>query len=353
MKLNKSILAGVLAAGMISVATPTFAGNEDRAGSAGATELLINPWARSSSWADAGVASIKGLEAMFTNVAGLAYTDKTEISFANTNWMGSISDISLNGFGLAQRVGESGVLGVSVMSMNFGDIPITTTEIPEGNIGTFRPNYMNFGVAYAKQFSSSISGGLNLKVVSEAISNVRAQGVAIDAGIRYVTGENDNMKFAISLRNVGPPMTYSGDGLSLEMMNTSTGILITSEQRVSKFELPSQVHIAAAYDILINETNTLTLAGTFTSNSFTKDQWRLGAEYTLDGGKAIFLLRAGYVYEEGIFSETPTNALMGPTGGLTVDFPVGENATTIGLDYCYRQCRLGPIHTVGARINLK
>ena len=48
------------------------AGNEDRAGSAGATELLINPWARSSGWGSAGVSSVKGLEATFLNVAGLA-----------------------------------------------------------------------------------------------------------------------------------------------------------------------------------------------------------------------------------------------------------------------------------------
>ena len=65
---------------------------------------------------------------------------------------------------------------------------------------------------------------MNLKVVSQSISNVSAQGVAIDAGIRYVTGDQDNLKFAISLKNVGPPMSYSGDGLSLDMLNPSTSI---------------------------------------------------------------------------------------------------------------------------------
>mgnify|MGYP006897349331 CR=1 FL=1 len=43
-------------------------------------------------------------------------------------------------------------------------------------------------------------------------------------------------KFAISLKNVGAPLEYSGDGISLEMLNPNTGILITSEQRVSSFE---------------------------------------------------------------------------------------------------------------------
>ena len=161
-----------------------LAGNEDRAGSAGSSELLINPWAQSAGWASAGISSVNGLEAIFLNVAGLAYSDKTEIQFSRTNWLGTISGIGLNSAGFAQKVGESGVLGISFMSMNYGDIQITTTELPEGGIGTFSPSSMNFNIAYAKKFSSSISGGLNLKVVSQSISNVRAQGVAIDAWIK-------------------------------------------------------------------------------------------------------------------------------------------------------------------------
>ena len=111
----------------------TYAGNEDRAGSAGATELLINPWARSSAWGSAGISSVNGLEAIFLNVAGLAYADKTEIQFSRTNWLGSVTGIGLNSAGLAQRVGESGVIGISFTSMNYGDLQITTTELPEGS----------------------------------------------------------------------------------------------------------------------------------------------------------------------------------------------------------------------------
>ena len=91
-----------------------WAGNEDRAGSAGATDLLINPWARSSAWGSAGLSSVNGLEAVFLNVAGLAYADQTEVQFCRTNWMGNISGIGLNSAGLAQRVGEAGVLGISL-----------------------------------------------------------------------------------------------------------------------------------------------------------------------------------------------------------------------------------------------
>ena len=353
MKVNAKIIKSMFLSIMLTSFVSINAGNEDRAGSAGATELLINPWSRSSGWGDAGVSSITGLEAIFINVAGLAYTDKTEIIFSRTNWLGSISGIGLNSAGLAQRVGESSVIGISIVSMNYGNIPITTTELPEGGIGNFSPKSMNFNLAFAKQFSSSISGGLNVKIVSESISNTRAQGVAFDAGIRYVTGENDHIKFAISLKNVGPPMTFSGDGLSIDMLNPSTSLLIGSQQRVSDFELPSQLHIGASYDFIFNENNTLTMGTTFTSNSFSRDQWRLGAKYVLKSAKAHFVLRGGFVYEKNIFnSENMATALAGPTGGFTVDFPMGENGTTLGLDYAYRHSILGGIHSVGGRINL-
>ena len=147
MKVNNKIIKSLFLSLTMVTCISVNAGNEDRAGSAGATELLINPWARSSGWADAAVSSITGLEAIFTNVAGLAYTDKTEIIFARTNWLGNISGIGLNGAGLAQRVGETSVIGISVVSMNYGDIPITTTELPEGGIGNFSPRSMNFNLA--------------------------------------------------------------------------------------------------------------------------------------------------------------------------------------------------------------
>ena len=65
------------------------AGNEQRAGQAGASELLINPWTASSGWADAGMASIQGIEALFHNVAGTAFTKKTEIAFSKIYFLKS------------------------------------------------------------------------------------------------------------------------------------------------------------------------------------------------------------------------------------------------------------------------
>ena len=73
-----------------------MAGNEDRIGTAGGTQLLINPWARSSALASSNVATVNGIEGAFINVGGLAFTRKTELMFTNTDWM-SGSDIAING----------------------------------------------------------------------------------------------------------------------------------------------------------------------------------------------------------------------------------------------------------------
>ena len=63
------------------VAPAVFAGNKQRIGQAGASELLINPWAGTSGWADANSGSVRGLESFGLNVAGTALVNKTEIGF--------------------------------------------------------------------------------------------------------------------------------------------------------------------------------------------------------------------------------------------------------------------------------
>lgn len=352
MKLNKSILLASLLLGSNAL----FAGNEDRVGSAGASELLINPWARSAAWGDAGMSCVNGLEASFMNVAGLAFTEKTEVIFNRTNWLQS-TGIKMNSMGLSQRVGDVSVIGLTFTGMNFGDVMITTTDLPEGGIGTFSPRYYNLGFSYAREFSNSIYGGLTIRAISEQISNAKASGIAFDAGIRYVTGEKDNIKFGITLKNVGPTMSFEGDGFSVLSILQSTGLSTTTEQRTSKFELPSLVSIGFSYDFLFSETNKLTAAAAYTSNSFAKDNYRIGLEYTYDTKKATFIARGGYVHEKGLFSKydgTRTSALSGPTGGISIDMKAGEKGTQIGFDYTYRATNpFNGVHSIGVRINLK
>jgi hypothetical protein len=347
MKLFSLLLVG-------GMSTMVLAGNEDRVGSAGASHLLINPWARGSAIGDAGVACINGLEAQYNNIAGLAFTDKTQIKFNYSNWMGN-AGIGLNSAGIAQRLGESNVFAVSVQSLNYGDVPITTVANPEGNIGYFSPRANIFNVGFAKKFSSSIYGGINFKVVTESIFNLRSSGIALDAGIRYVTGEQNQIKFGIALKNVGPVMRFKGDGLSNQVEYVSSEFIATLEQRSASYELPSLLNIGGSYDFIFSEESRLTVAAAFQANSFSKDQIRLGLDYGMATEKLAFNLRGGFAYENGILNvENRSNALVGPTAGFSVDALVGKNKSALGIEYGARFAGVfGIIHTLGVTVSLK
>lgn len=351
------LLGLILIGSLILPASNAYSGNKDRSGQAGASELLINPWARSSGWGGVNTASVRGLEAMFNNIAGMAFTQRSELIFSHTQWLKG-SDINIMSFGFAQRIGEAGVLGLSIMSMKFGEIEITTYDHPdpsEGSIGTFSPSLMNINLAYAKVFSNSIYGGLNIKIITESISDVSAQGIAIDAGIQYVTGATENIKFGIALKNIGPTMKFSGDGMSFRGIvpaHNNDNDQFTVEQRSADFELPALLNIGAAYDFNINENHRVTLAANFTSNSFTKDQYILGAEYSL---KSYLMIRGAYTFEEGITSSSErTTVFTGPSAGLTVQVPLNkEKGTNFSLDYSFRATSpFNGTHSIGARITL-
>ncbi len=339
--------ASILSLGLIA---PAFGGNPQRAGSAGATELLLNPWARSSGWGGANSSSITGVEAQFLNIAGTAFTDGTELVFSYTNWFAE-ADIGINAFGFSQKVGEDGAISLAIMSMSFGDIEITTAQQPDGGIGKYSPQFLNIGIGYAKRFTENIYGGVNVKLISETLPDLTATGMCFDAGVQYVTGAERQVKFGIAIKNVGPTMAFSGDGLAfrLTVNNQNGSYPYTAEQRAQGFELPSLMNIGASYDFNMTDMR-VTLAGNFTSNSFTKDQFTLGAEWAL---KEMLFVRAGYAYEDGITSNAEsTTILSGFTGGASFEVPLSQSNddSKFSIDYAFHHSTIGGINSIGAAL---
>lgn len=347
----KKILGVVLVS--ISVTSSVFAGNQDRVAQAGANELLMNPWTRSAGFANANGACVKGLESTYLNIAGLAFTKKTELVFNNTSVLAG-SGIKLNAFGFSQKVGKTGVMGMSVNSLNFGNIPITTVDNPEGGLGNYSVQFNNINISYAKEFSNSIYGGVNIKAITQQLSNLSAKGVAVDAGIQYLTGTNEernNIHFGISLKNVGAPMRYRGDGLSIRRKSPITNTDMTVEQRSALIELPSQLMISGGYDFNFTDKHKVTLVGTFTSNSYTNNQFNGGLEYSFIN---YFSIRGGYIYEDTKKYVAGTTFFSGPTAGFTFETPFNKDKTsTIGIDYSFKATnQIAPFHSIGVRINL-
>lgn len=370
----KHIKRIILIVAYFSAAIQVQAGNDSKRGQAGATQLLINPWARTAGWAGANTGGIRGVEAINFNVAGLAHVKKTEFLVSNTNLYAG-SNISIYGLGFGSRVGSTGVMGISMMYFNLGDFYETTTDQPDGTGNVFKPQFFNFSLSYAKTFSKTISGGIVVKGVSESIPNASAFGLAFDAGVQYQsnifdpTSDKNPFKFGIAIRNLGPKMKYSGPGFSFRGEAQGQKFTMTNQLPTALFEMPALLNIGASYDFEIAYQHRVTGAANFVSNTFTKDHYQFGAEYAF---KEMFMFRGGLDYSKGVLSaEQRTVAETGPTIGASFVYPIrflktGEMAQDysaeespnkatqkFGIDYSYTFTeRFGGTHRLGLYLNL-
>ena len=359
-----------------------YADGPTRAGQAGFTQLLINGWGRSSGMGNSYSAGVAGVEAFHLNIAGLGRVQGSELAFSRTSWLGG-TGININTFGFGQKVG-GGALGISVMSFSLGQIPITTVAQPEGGIGTYKPSISNINVGYAYNFTDNISAGINMKIVSESTPDIRTSGVAFDAGLQFATQllknssaiktkylsdnpaakRGSDIRFGVSIKNLGPDLKYSGDGLATKSNINGNSYTTTTSQRADKTQLPSLINVGLAYDFRLDRKvgmywHRLTAAMNFTNNSFSSNQTSLGFEYAY---KEILMLRSAFDYEKGIFNyDTRRTAYTGVCMGATIQIPLAkkmkdnkrENNNTIGIDYSYRATNpFSGTHTFGVRINL-
>jgi hypothetical protein len=345
--IKKNILAAVAVVGIVGQA---FAGNPQRAGSAGASELLINPYARSSGWADVSLGAVRGSNSFFVNIAGLSFIEKTDIRFENTQWLVN-TGIQINSLSFIQRVSDNGVLGVAINGFDYGEWEVTTATQPDGTSGVIKPAAIVINIAYSQKFTESIYGGINIKAYNSSISNMKTTGLCFDAGVQYIPENNDAWKFGITLKNIGPALKYSGDGSSVILPVPTFGTSYTQawDGKTATFELPTQLAMGLSYDFTLAEDHRLTAAGAFTSNSFEKDFFQVGAEYSF---KEVFMVRGGYkIYNQGGDDLRP--ALTGLTAGFTAQLPLSKEnkGSFLGLDYSYRATNpFQGVHSVGIMV---
>lgn len=313
------------------------AGNPDRQGEAGASELLMNPWARSSGMHSIGTSFVSGLESMRINVAGLGRIKGGEVSYSNARLFEG-SGMGMNALGFGIRVKESSVIGLTFTALDFGDIPVTTVNLPEGTGGFLNPSFFNLALGYAYTYQNKISVGILFRGISESIQDVSSFGFGIDAGVQYVSGEKDNFKLGITLSNIGSPMKFGGEGLSFQGPNQQpaggTTYNLTYNARAAEFELPPMLNLGVSYDFYIDDKNFLRGVANFTSNAFSRDQLGVGLEVSLFN---MVMLRGAYKYDLGSNNDVVKNVYTGIAAGISVETPLkrgGKN--NVGVDYAYR-----------------
>lgn len=314
----------VILIGIISVSV--FAGDVARKGTTGAEQLLIPVGARGIATGGAFHSNLKGLESIYYNPAGLDRSGGAEGMFS---YMSYVADINVSYFGASARVGDFGSIALTLKSIDFGEIPITTADFPDGDGRTYSPAYLTLGVTYSKVITDRISVGTNFKVISESIENTSATGVAIDFGVQY--NFNTQLSLGASIKNIGPNMTYSGAELQgrTEIPNSFPGAPTGTYAIVAEeFQIPSYFELSAAYNYGFDEQNNLLLGAAFTANNALDDGMNLGLEY---GFMNMFFLRGGYNLSLGTDSES---SIFGFTTGAGVDYKMGGVGIT--FDYAFR-----------------
>ena len=253
------------------------AGTVRSAGTAGAAQLLIPVGTETIALSGANVGTVAGVDALNSNVAGLAHWSSGFQGTVST--MSYIADIDVTYAGMVVSMGESGTFGMTIKALDFGEIPKTTAFAPEGDGQTFSPSFFTASAGFARAFSDRVNVGVGVKVISESIEETSATGIALDVGVQY-RFPTQPLTFGVTMKNVGSRMHYDGINLDQDLQpeGSASGSSNESFRIVAdNFALPTSLDISATYGLLDN----LDVSANFTNHSYQSNTLGIGAKYTL------------------------------------------------------------------------
>jgi len=295
--------------------------------------LKIGVDARSAGLSGNYIAVVNDVSALYWNPAGITGLDtqRVHFQFGHTLYW---SDIGISYGGLAYRMSGGGVLGLSLMSLNSGDMPVTTEFQPFGTGETFSVHNSLIGLTYAKSLTDQFSFGLTGKWARESMAGIVTNNAIFDFGITYNVGLM-NSRFAVSVANFGVNVQPNGEIRRLNFTGTET---------INEFEdvsVPAIFRIGFAFDPLVTELHKITAIAQLNHPTDNKETFGLGAEYNY---KNIFFGRMGY--------ELGVDEMALPAFG--VGFQAPRNFGYMRFDYGFNnKTRLGSVHRFTVSIGIQ
>lgn len=305
------------------------AGPGNRTGTGGAAQLLVPVGARDLAMGGSTISTTRGIESLFWNPAGVARTDRSaNVIFSHMSY---IADIGVEYGAVSGKFGDLGTFALSVKSLSVGEIPVTTTENPDGTGQNYSPQFFTAGLTYSRMLSDRISVGVTTNFISERLSDVSASGVAFNVGVIYDNlADFRGLSLGVVVKNIGPQMRFDGPALyqvgTVDNQNRPPQYLKVD---TAPFELPASIEIGLGYRSTMSENADLLLSGAFQSNNFSEDEYRLGAEVSIN---KMFFLRGGSSFAP----DTPDDSeyIYGFTLGAGIQYNLGD--ADIAVDYAFR-----------------
>jgi len=252
-----------------------WADGQNRAGTAGGMELLIPVGARDMALGGASVATTSGIEALHWNPAGLVRAkDNASMMFSTMSYL---ADIRVNYAATSARFGQLGSFALSIKTLDFGEIPITTETQPDGTGGTFSPTFFTLGVTYGRSLTDRITLGSTLHYLVNRIERADATSASFSAGLQYANlGGVNGLDMGVAIKHIGTRMQFDGPALlrsgQIDKLRRP-GALYKVE--ASSADLPSIFEIGLGYRYTPMGANQLELGSVFRHNNFasTSGSW--------------------------------------------------------------------------------
>jgi len=321
-----------------------YGGDPSRNGTTGGEQLLIPVSARGIALSGAFLSDITGLESLYYNPAGLDLGANNEAMFS---YMSYIADINVSYFAIGSRLGSFGSLAISFKSIDFGDIPVTTVDNPDGTGSFYTPSFITAALSYGKKVSDKISIGFSAKIIYESILNSAAAGAAIDFGAQYSI---NNFSLGAAVKNIGTNMSYTGS--DLQVKTTVPGSALGSGNGIyqavaEESPVPGYVEFSTAYHFNVFDQNKFMAGSRYRSSSSSEDQLAFGIEYAFMN---TFFIRAGY----DMMLTDNAKQIYGPTLGTGINYYIADELS-VSLDYAYRTVKefANPNHVFTVKLMLE
>lgn len=222
---------------------------------------------------------------VFSNPAALATLDSRQVVMSDAEWL---ADIRLMGGVYAFPYGTNGAAALSVISVDYGEIPMVREQESDVVAGTFSPQDLALSLSYARRWTDRLLVGGTLKYIEQSIAEYNSRGVAFDFGTLYHTGFR-SLRLAMSTSNFGPDMGFDGSYLDKYYIGTA---YVEQSRLFGGYDLPLNFRLGLAYDFELPAAGRLTAALDATHPSDYSERLHLGAEYAWD--ETVFI-RGGYV----------------------------------------------------------
>lgn len=328
-------LAMTLAAVLPARAQVIPAFGNDRKGTSGFQFLKIPVDARSAALGETVVANAFDASSLFWNPALAAQATGPQIGISHTAYYTGINLESLAGLYHAGGF----TLGVSLQTLDSGEMDVTTEFEPYGTGETFRLVDLAAGLTVAQQLTDLFSYGVTARYVQESVAGLTTQTGVVDLGIFYRIGAT-GVQMAVAIRNLGIDAAPKGE---IERVTVDpSGNSVTTENDFESITPPTTFLLGLSYDLLhADARNDLNFSGQLTHLNDNAESFNLGVEYVWN---QTLILRGGYRFGVDEYDLPSLGAgLMLPDLGR-----IGAR-----FDYAFSHLdRLGTVHRVGLNVSL-